>query len=145
MLLGRLDEALHDLNRAIGPGYQDAEALIWRAEVNRHLGKNEEALKDLKQALPIEMEENHEWIYFNRALAKAALGDMTGMQEDFERIPVEIVEYIKRKLGWTQRMPRTYEDVRRILNTGLNLARGIRRSEPYIRAVWMGPTAKNLD
>jgi tetratricopeptide (TPR) repeat protein len=137
MLSGKLDDALYDLDQVINTGHHDAEALIWRAEVKRRQGRYKEALADLEKALPIE-EGNHEWVYFNLALVKAELGELSGMWEAYEKIPVKMTDYLKGRLGWGRERPRTRNDVRHLLAHGLGLARGDRRPEAYVRAVWMG-------
>jgi len=48
--MGRLDEALADLNRAIELDPEDAETIASRGQVYRLLGREAEALADLARA-----------------------------------------------------------------------------------------------
>lgn len=129
--LGRAREALALLDEALALYPRDLEAYVWRGEAKRALGLHREALKDLDEptlsdpdrATPIWL-----WALFNRALAKAALGDRAGLKSDFAAIPVHIREYLRRKTG--------LDDMEKILESGLELSRGFRREE-YRQAIWM--------
>lgn len=129
--LGRSEEALSQLDSALALYPRDLEAYVWRGEAKRALGRYQDALKDLNEptlagadrATPIWL-----WALFNRALAKAALGDRVGLKADFDAIPAYIRDYIRRKTGHTE--------MEKILEAGLELSRGYRREE-YKQAIWM--------
>ncbi|MBI2385293.1 MAG: tetratricopeptide repeat protein [Elusimicrobia bacterium] len=129
--LGRAEEALRQLDEALTLYPRDLEAYVWRGEAKRALGRHREALKDLNEptlsdpdrATPIWL-----WALFNRALAKAALGDSAGLKADFDAIPVRIRDHIRGKSG--------REDMVGLLEAGLELSRGFRREE-YRQAIWM--------
>lgn len=122
--LGRPGEALEALDLTLERYPLDLEALIWRGETKRVLGRHREALEDLARvpkALDL-------WARFNAALSKRALGDEAGMLEEFERIPAGIREHLRAKTGES--------DPAAILEAGLELSRGFRRAE-YSQAVWL--------
>lgn len=129
--LGRPDEALAELDRTLTLFPLDFEAYVWRGEAKRALGRPREALEDLDEraakdrdlATPVWL-----WARFNRALAKAALGDAAGMDAEFAAIPAAVVDHLRAKTG----LERT-ED---LLEAGLRLSRGFRRDE-YGQAIWM--------
>jgi tetratricopeptide (TPR) repeat protein len=122
--LGRPREALAQLDLTLERYPLDFEAWIWRGETKRTLGLFKEALADLAKVPPgMDL-----WALFNRALAKAALGDRAGLQSDFNKIPIEVVDYIRGKTG--------LEDMEQVLQAGIELSRGFRRGE-YRQAVWM--------
>jgi tetratricopeptide (TPR) repeat protein len=129
--LGRAEEALAQLDAALELYPRDLEAYVWRGEAKRSLGMHREALKDLNEpslsdpdrSTPIWL-----WALFNRALVKAALGDRAGLKSDFDAIPADVREHIRRKTG--------HEDMVNILEAGLELSRGFRREE-YKQAIWM--------
>ncbi len=122
--LGRAGEALKLLDLTLKRYPLDFEAYVWRGEAKRRLGRHREALKDLER-VPATIEL---WALFNRALAKKSLGDLPGMQADFDKIPAHIRDHIRRKIG---------DDApEKILEAGLELARGFRRDE-YRQAIWI--------
>ncbi|MCM2303870.1 MAG: tetratricopeptide repeat protein [Elusimicrobia bacterium] len=129
--LGRPEEALAELDRTLSLFPLDFEAYVWRGEAKRALGRPREALEDLDEraakdrdlATPVWL-----WARFNRALAKAALGDAAGMDAEFAAIPAAVVDHLRARTG----LERT-ED---LLEAGLRLSRGFRRDE-YGQAIWM--------
>lgn len=129
--LGRADEALAELDRTLAMFPLDFEAYVWRGEAKRALGRPREALEDLDEraakdrdlATPVWL-----WARFNRALAKAALGDQPGMRAEFAAIPAAVVDHLRAKTG--------LEDPQALLEAGLRLSRGFRRDE-YGQAIWM--------
>ncbi len=131
--LGRPEEALAELDKTLRLYPLDFEAYVWRGEAKRALGLHREALKDLDAraaadsglATPVWL-----WARFNRALAKAALGDAAGMKAEFEAIPAPVIDHLRARTGLTKT-----ED---LLEAGLRLSRGFRRDE-YGQAVWMAP------
>jgi len=130
--LGRREEALVQLDAALKLFPRDEEALLWRAEAKRELGRYREALDDLA----LVTRQHRVWIYFNRALANRALGDEAAMKADFDSLPPEVVAHVRRALGLGGAGPRDNEERARILEAGLVLARGFRRGE-YAQAVWL--------
>jgi tetratricopeptide (TPR) repeat protein len=118
--LGRREAALAQLESALKLYPKDAEAILWRAEAKRELGRPREALKDLESVAP----EHMVWVLFNRALAKRDLGDEPGMNADFERLPAAVKRRVRRGT------------IAESLEAGLALGRGFRRAE-YEQAVWL--------
>lgn len=129
--LGRTAEALEALDLALRLFPGDLEAYVWRAEARRALGRNEEALEDLRQP-PLGV-----WVLVNRALAKAALGDLAGLKADHDALPRELVERVERKLGPCPAGETAEGRRTRILEGFLSLARGWRREE-YGQSLWLG-------
>ncbi|MBI2788833.1 MAG: tetratricopeptide repeat protein [Elusimicrobia bacterium] len=131
--LGRPEEALAELDKTLRLYPLDFEAYVWRGEAKRALGLHREALEDLDEraakdsglATPVWL-----WARFNRALAKAALGDAAGMNAEFEAIPAAVIDHLRARTGLEKK-----ED---LLEAGLRLSRGFRRDE-YGQAVWMAP------
>jgi tetratricopeptide (TPR) repeat protein len=117
--LGRKTEALEQLDAALKLYPKDEEAILWRAEAKRELGRPKEALKELKP-LPQQMP----WVLFNRALALRDLGDEAGMRSAFESLPAAVIARVRRGT------------VSQSLEAGLKLARGFRRNE-YNQAIWL--------
>lgn len=123
--LGERRKALRDFDRAIKADPQDLEAYLWRGEAHRLRGRNAEALRDLDRAIALDA--NYTWAYFNRALARGAMGDEKGMAADFKMIPEDILAAVAGP-----------KEMRKILEAGLKRAKGIRRPERYLNAIWMG-------
>ncbi|MBI5210796.1 MAG: tetratricopeptide repeat protein [Elusimicrobia bacterium] len=133
LLLGRLDAAAADLDRAIGPGSRDAEALVWRGELRRLLGRLRESLEDLDRAVELD---GGPWAFVNRALTRAALKDDAGARLDFEAVPAGIVTAALRRLGGAGKDGAGEPDVLAVLGAALEMARGVRRHEAYLRPLW---------
>ncbi|MBI5882239.1 MAG: tetratricopeptide repeat protein [Elusimicrobia bacterium] len=131
--LGELKKALPDLDQAIKRDPQDLEAYLWRGEAYRLMGRPARALRDLDRA--IALDPKFVWGHFNRALARHAMGDTKAVAEDFAKIPEEVIAAIRgsRKTGTPG--PR---EMRRVLEAGLERAKGIRRPETYLNSIWMG-------
>jgi len=121
--LGERGKALADLDAAIEADPQDLEAYVWRGEARRLMGRNAEALRDLDRA--IALDPNYAWAYVNRALARGASGDAKGMAADVAMIPDDVVA-----------APRGPKETRGILEKALERAKGIRRPERYLDAMW---------
>ena len=133
--LGELQKALADFDRAIEMDPQDLEAYLWRGEAYRLLGRHAEALRDLD--LAIALDARYTWGYFNRALVRSALGDAEGMAADFATIPREIVSALRAGREAEPGEVLAPEEMRRILEAGLERAKGIRRPENYLNHIWM--------
>ncbi|MEK7383489.1 MAG: tetratricopeptide repeat protein [Elusimicrobiota bacterium] len=135
MLVGKHEEALLDLNRAILPGSEDMEAFIWRGELFRRMGRHQESQKDFDRADRISSWAG-DGLYVNRALLRHALGDKIGMRREFNRLDGAVVDFLAGHLRIPLSAAYTDDAVQRILNSGIQLFRGVRR-EPYLRAIWM--------
>ena len=135
LMLGEHEKALTDLDQAIKADPQDLEAYLWRGEAYRLLGRNAEAMRDLDRA--IALDGLYAWGYFNRALLRGDMGDAKGMAADFASIPPEIIAALRAPKSGKSAVPGPKE-MRRILEAGLKRAKGIRRPELYLNAIWMG-------
>jgi tetratricopeptide (TPR) repeat protein len=150
MLLGNHEAALGDLDRAIVSGSMDAEAYTWRGELHRRMGHLTQARLDLQRADAIS---EGEWIFVNLGLLCLAEGDACGMRRQFGRMDAEVVRHIEGEMGLRSADARTDVEIQCILETGLKLARGVRRHESYLRDVWMskgsprvrGPLSRTQD
>ncbi|MBI2387147.1 MAG: tetratricopeptide repeat protein [Elusimicrobia bacterium] len=130
--LGERRKALADLDAAVATDPQDLEAHLWRGEALRLMGRTAEALRALDRAL--ELDPRYAWAYFNRALARDDAGDAEGMAADFARIPPELASALRGpKAGAPGRA-----EMRAVLERGLRRAKGIRRPESYLNAIWLG-------
>jgi tetratricopeptide (TPR) repeat protein len=142
LLLGRLARARQDLDRAILPGSADAEAYLWRAELHRRMGRGREALMDLEAVRQAgHGQEGCEWAICNRALLRASAGDRLGLGSEFRRLPPALVAAAAAALRRASPRPADAAQVRSFLTAMLARARGLRRHEPYLRALWLGPEA----
>lgn len=130
---GRLTEALRDLDKAVALFPTDLEALVWRAEVLRLLGRKGEAAADLEKVLL--KSRSYPWALINRALCRAESGDIKGMAADFRRVDPEIKNFLERAVPSADggRVGR----VRRMLAQACSLAMGDRRDDRYFYPVWM--------
>lgn len=129
--LGRKTEALECLNKALKLYPQDVEAVIWRAETHRELGRHEQALKDLNG------KSTGLWFLFNRALSRGGINDFSGMKSDFEAIPQFVTDHIKNKIRIKSASQLSFGGMKKILFAGIKLARGYRRDD-YGQAMWIG-------
>ncbi|MFH2203060.1 MAG: tetratricopeptide repeat protein [Elusimicrobiota bacterium] len=130
MQLGRNDEALAALDRALTPGARDPEALVWRGELRRRLGRHKESLTDLDQAVQLG---GGSWALVNRALTRRRLGDQAGMWRDFAAVPDELVGHAAAH----SRRPWDADGAAALLERLLKSARGVRRTDRYVSPVWM--------
>lgn len=136
LMLGKRLKAVQDLDEAIKTDPQDLEAHLWRGEAYRLLGRNADALRDLNRAIALDAK--YTWGYFNRALARGAAGDAKGMAADFARIPAAVIAAIRGELKAGTPVAKNVKAMRGILEEGLRRAKGIRRPEHYLNAIWMG-------
>lgn len=133
---GDCAKALEDLDRAVELDPKDLEARGWRAETYRVLGRNAEALQDLEYV--ISRGPGNFWSHFNRALLRDAAGDEPGMAADLARAPKEMLALLMKKLGIVRKKGRlTRAQMRTMLTSGLDWAKGIRRWEKYVQPIWM--------
>lgn len=133
--LGDPAGALRDLDRAIELDAKDIEAFVWRGETLRLLGRREEALRDLEHFIV-----HHPacaWGYLNRGLLCAEGGDEAGMRADFDRLPEDVRRLLLRRFRVRDGRSASAEQIRRMLQAGLDLARGVRRWESYVNHIWM--------
>ena len=136
MKLGRFEEALADLDRAVAHDPKDFEALSWRAETYRVMGRRAEALRDIEAA--VKQGPTSFWAHFNRGLLRDAAGDEDGMAEDVAVASRETLDFLMKRLGIPfvgDRMTR--EQMRAVMSSGLEWAKGIRRWEKYVQPIWM--------
>jgi tetratricopeptide (TPR) repeat protein len=133
LLLGRTQRARQDLDGAIVPGSADAEAFLWRGELNRRTGREREALRDLESARRAgHGQDDCEWALCNRALLRPA---------DRLALPRGLLEEAAAALGRGVPAPGDARGRRAFFKAMLARARGLRRHEPYLRALWLGPEA----
>jgi len=134
---GDFPKALADLDVAVGLDPKDLEARCWRGEAYRLLGRHAESLRDLD--VVIQVAPSDFWAYFNRALARDALGDEAGLAADAAAIPPDVADFLRGTLGLAPDGALSLVETRRLLAAGLELSRGVRRWEVYVQAIWMGP------
>jgi len=133
---GDCAKALEDFDRAVELDPKDFEARGWRAEAYRVLGRNAEAHADLEYLIG-HGPENY-WAHINRALLRDALGDASTMAADLAKVPAEMLALLKKKLEIPQDETRlTRGQMRLILTSALDWAKGVRRWEEYVQPIWM--------
>ncbi|MBI5622569.1 MAG: tetratricopeptide repeat protein [Elusimicrobia bacterium] len=142
--LGDRSAALADFTRAIEHDPKDVEAYVWRGEVLRLMGRHREALADLDRF--VKESSNCLWGLFNRGLLKDSLGDGQGMLEDLRSaVRIKELEPLVRHIGAKLKTDcgpvlagnLSPAQARRFMKAGLDLAKGVRRWEPYVQAIWM--------
>ncbi len=134
--LGRLEEALADLEKAVKLFPTDLEALVWKGEVLRLSGRKREALEDLARVL--EKNPEHPWALINRALALGALGDNKGMESDYRKIDREITCFLE--AGEKLKPGRCGGRIKELLEKACRLAMGNRRDDRYFYPIWLRKT-----
>lgn len=136
MKLGLHDRALADLDRAVAHDPKDFEALSWRAEAYRVLGRRAEAMRDIE--VVVKQGPTSFWAHFNRGLLRYELGDEAGMAEDVATASRDTLDFLMKRLGIPfTREGMTREQMRTLMATGLEWAKGIRRWEKYVQPIWM--------
>lgn len=135
--LGDLKGAVEDLDRAVALDAKDMEALVWRGEALRLLGRHVEALRDL-DAFVADCP-GCCWGRFNRGLVRSALGDEEGMADDYAQVPSRVTSFIRRRLGLPEDRTPCRAEMRKVMAAGLEMGRGIRRWEGYVNMIWMAP------
>lgn len=111
--LGRLDEALAELDAVVDHGPVDAETHLWRGETRRLLGRHDAALEDLKMTPP-----DWFWARVNRALALYGAGRAADAARE--------ARALKPQIGTSEKD----------LKAACETSRGFRREE-YRQAVWL--------
>ncbi|MBI5240075.1 MAG: tetratricopeptide repeat protein [Elusimicrobia bacterium] len=135
LLAGSPAAARRDLDRAIVPGSRDWEALLWRAELHRRAGRPGQARRDLEAGRRANRGHGDcEWAACNRALLPGAEAAV-----ELNRLPKELLAAASAALGTP--VPATAEAGRVFARAWLERARGLRRHEPYLRALWLEPKA----
>jgi tetratricopeptide (TPR) repeat protein len=133
--LGDPHGALRDLDRALALDPKDLEAVVWRGETLRLLGRYDEACRDLDHF--IAHHPSSAWGYLNRGLLLGARGDEAGMRDDFARLPSGIASLLRRRFRIPDGRNPDPAQLRRMMQAGLDLARGVRRWEAYVDRIWM--------
>ncbi len=133
MKLERWDAAHRDLETARLLDAHDPETPLWRGELYRLTGRLPEALHELQGPV----RSGFHWGLYNRALVKYALGDQAGLASDFDKLPGIETAWLRRWLGLPAVGSLTSDNLRRVLETGLAEAKGVRRSEAFLRRLWM--------
>jgi tetratricopeptide (TPR) repeat protein len=134
MQLTRHEEAFADLDKAITSGSRDAEAFVWRGELNRRLGKMKESLEDLNRAVELN---GGAWANVNRAMTLSAMGRRDEMVRDFKDVPAAILINALNEAGIDPRKELSDTEAVRGLETALRLAKGVRRYEDYLAPLWI--------
>ena len=130
--LGRRD-ALAELDEAQRLDAGDPEIPLWKGEACRVAGRFAGALEELGRAI----RSGFHWGLYNRALVWHDLGRMDAMGEDFASIPRKETDFLRGELGLPRRRELTVAQMRAILEAGLSRAKGVRRSEAFLRPLWM--------
>jgi tetratricopeptide (TPR) repeat protein len=129
--LGRHEEALPVLERAMAVSPEDIEARIWRGEALYRLGRYREALKHLDSLLA-RLGDSNFYAHVLRGLVHGRLGDPRAMRRDFKALPSDVAAHMgvgKKELSEA--------GMERVLERILVLSKGVRRGG-YERMVWMG-------
>lgn len=132
--MGRTDEALSELDRAVRLFPTDLEALVWRGEVLRLLGRHREAAA--VQSAVLRKSPGYPWALVNRGLCRRALGDGAGMEADFRALDREMRVFLAGAVKRGRRESRNGH-INRMLEEACRLAMGDRRDDAYFRPVWM--------
>ena len=127
--------ALADLDRALALDPEDFEALCWRGETYRLLGRRTEAIRDLDEVIGRAPDDY--WAYFNRGLLRQSSKDARGLEADYAAIPKEVTGRIAGTLGLPRGEALTSAEMGRVLRAGLERAKGVRRWEWYVQNIWM--------
>jgi tetratricopeptide (TPR) repeat protein len=133
LLLGDAARALAALDEALRLVPSDFEAHVWRGETYQRLGLWERALADFDRAVgltgtPI-------WPLVGRALVKVRMGDAVGALADFTALPTRMTAFFQWKVD--TRVERDADKAAMVLLRMREAARGLRRSERYLEAIWL--------
>ena len=139
--LGRLREALSELDKAVSLFPTDLEALVWRGEVLRLLGRYRDCAAD--QSAVLRKRPGYPWALVNMGLCRLALGDGAGAVKDYRALDAEMRGFLERvvKKKDGECGP---ERTGRMLGEACRLALGDRRDDLYFRGVWMRAPGKGI-
>lgn len=132
LLLGDHERALGLLDRAVRAAPRDAEAHLWRGEAHERLGRLDLALADYDRAM--QLSGTLVWPCVGRALVKARLGDLPAAMADYNALPSRTRGLFEWKTG--ARVDRDPEAITGVLSSMRDAARGLRRNEQYLEALW---------
>jgi tetratricopeptide (TPR) repeat protein len=129
--LGKPEEALGHLDRAVQVSPWDAESRCWRAEALLTLGLIQKALMEANEALRVYNSGTPIFPMVLRGLAYDALGDHRRAAQDLQAIALNVRTEVCRRRGLKS------SDVAGVLRAILELSRGARR-EGYVATIWLG-------
>ncbi len=132
--LGRLRAALKNLDQAVALRPGDTEALAWRAEALEAAGRRAEALADLQAAARINP--GHLWARAGLTLHCLRAGDLPKALEHF-KLPPALTARLAAGAGVKAGESYSPSDMKKLLLFARRLARGCRRHEPYLLALWL--------
>ena len=132
--LGRLAEALLDLDEQLRVHPDDYEARVWRGEARRLIGLRHAAIEDLDAVL---RHSNDLWAHVNRGLTRASLGDRAGLWDDYASLPDWVRHYFIWKLGKEIGPDSPLDAISAQLEAILKAARGVRRNNQYLYPLWI--------
>jgi len=136
--LGRLDEALAELDAVVDHGPVDGETYLWRAEAKRLMGRRDEALEDLAKTPP-----GWFWAGVNRALAHAGAGRDAEAVREAAALSQEVTAPLRVAAGLPASGPLDWRGWKKTLESAVGASRGYRRDE-YRQAVWL-PRAEGAE
>jgi len=127
--LGEPERGLKELNVVLKENAGDLEAMMWRGEVLRVLGRDAAARKDLESVLA--REPNYFWAEANLGLILASQGDAQGFRRAYNAVPKPVLRYFAGTAGkGTPKGPG-------LLKAGLEARHGVRRFDHYLYPIWM--------
>ena len=141
--LGDLLGALPDFEKAVELKPWDSEALVWRGEVLRRLGRGREAEEVLERALA---EGGNVWARWNLALCRAARGDVAGTLKDYEAIAAQQsreLAYVRRAMGLRPGARAEADEAAAVLEEGLRLDPVVRDPQSHKARAWMRGRAQS--
>lgn len=133
--LGRLEEGLADIETALREHPRDREALSWKVEGLRLLGRHREAAAvepgraAAEAGGPVDRQaglRDWVWLVANRALSRAATGDLDGARADLHSIDGPAARWLSRRGGGG-----SLESRLAAVQKLLDAAKGYRRPEEY--------------
>jgi tetratricopeptide (TPR) repeat protein len=136
LLSGESAAGLALLDRAVGLVPRDWEAYVWRGEAHEQLAEWDLALADFDQAARLTA--TPFWPGVGRALAKLGGGDSAGALAAFRSLPRRITEFFQWKSDI--RVADDAAAAAAILREMRRAARGLRRHEGYLEALWVRRT-----
>lgn len=132
--LGRLRAALKNLDQAVALRPGDTEALVWRAEALEAAGRRAGALADLRAAARINP--GHLWAQVGLTLHYLGEDDLPKALEHF-KLPPALTARLAARAGLRRAAHYPPSAMKKMLLLARRLARGCRRHEPYLLALWL--------